>query len=431
MQMRVERLRETLKLLQPIVPKKTTLPVLKNVLLQDGKAIATDIDIAVALDLPGVEGKCLIPHHQVLEMLKYVPGNEMVTIECAKETGLVLSWDGGKASYGAEDPMTFPAWPEVKEAKATGEVDGDRLIPVLKSAMQYCATEEARPVLTGVSLSFGETIEVAAGDGFRMAYYILPLPFPAQQKVIVTASFVEALADLWAKLPPAPPMADTLVGQLVSKRMINLTMDENKLVASFGTVTIATKLIVGSAPDFSKLIPAEPALKVRVFAPDMERAVHRVKQIAREASGIVRFTWDDVSMMIAAESKDGGSIEAQIPVQAEGGPGRVAVNVAYLLNYLKGKEGLISMSVNDRSSPVLFRNGPSTPLVVIMPMFAEWPDEKKAKAEAKEAPAESSEEGPEDEETGEPPENQECGEPPEAEKPEKPPKRSRGNKSHK
>jgi len=422
MQIRVERLREALKLLQPIVPrKKTRLQVLTNILLKDGRAMATDLDLAVTIDLPEVEGACLIPHHQVLELLKYVPGGEMLTIECSKKDGLVLSWDGGKASYGAVDPEEYPAGPSVSEAKATGMLEGDRFLPALTTAAEYCSTDDARPVLSGVSLSFGETIEVAAGDGFRMAYLILPLPFPSELKAVVPASFVSVLSDLWDKLPPGVPLADSLVGQVMAKRQLELTLGDTALSVRFGRVTAVSNLISGTAPNFSQLVPQEPPLKVRVFAPDLERAVQRVKQIAADASGIVRFVWTDEAMTVSAVSSDKGEVEVQVPVQAEGGPGRVAVNVRYLLDYLRGKQGLISMGVTNSSSPVLFRNGASSPLVVIMPMHVNWDGESAAEAPKDEAPTESPDDKSEDEEPDEsaetePPESDSEAEAPEPEK---------------
>ena len=59
---------------------------------------------------------------------------------------LVLFWDGGKASYGAVDPEEYPRGPQVGEAKATGMLEGDRFLPALTTAAEYCATDDARPV---------------------------------------------------------------------------------------------------------------------------------------------------------------------------------------------------------------------------------------------------------------------------------------------
>nr|MQY55154.1 hypothetical protein [Dehalococcoidia bacterium] len=356
MQMRVDRLREVLKLVQPAIPKKSAIPVLQNVLLRNGQAIANDLETMIILDLPEVEGECLIPHRLALELLKYVPGNELLSIGQSKKS-IEFSWNGGKAKYDAADPKDYPPLPEVKEG-SRGSVDGDRLVKALMSVVDYCTTDAARPVLSGVSLSLGETIELAAGDGFRMAYQLLPIAFPAMERVIIPAHSVRVLGDLWNKVPPAVPLADSLINQVIAERQIELAMGKG-LMARFGRVTLFSTLIQGSAPNFTALIPKEPPLKVRVFAPEFERAVRRCAEIASDGSDIVRLSWTETAMTVSAKGVERGSVEADIQVQTEGGTGKIAVNAKYLLGYLKGKEGLVSMCVKGAQDPALFRHASS------------------------------------------------------------------------
>ena len=404
MQMRVDRLREVLQLAQPLIPKKTTLPVLKNILLKDGKALATNLDVSLAVDLPEADEECLIPHESVLSLLKYVMGTEILTITSSKKEGLNFSWDdgNGRASYDAVDPREYPSIPLGVEAKARGILDGERLITALVSVAKYCSRDSSRPVLNGVVLTFGETMELAAGDGFRMAYHILPLPFPSEEKAIVPGDFVDILAEIWRKSPPAPASGDTLVSQVMGRRPLELALSSGALSASFGRVTLVSKLIEGTAPNFSQLVPKEPSHHVLVFAPDLERAVLRVKRVANEASDIVRLLWEEGRMTVSAKGKDSGSIQATVPVQITGEPSRIAFNVNYLVSYLKGRQGMVKMSVTDRQAPAIFRNGAGSPLIVIMPMFAQWDDEPPAPEPGPPAPsseesAEATEEEPETE----------------------------------
>lgn len=370
MQTQVERLRVTLGLLQMAVPKKPTLPVLKNVLLRDGKAVANDLEASISLDFPEAEGTYLLPHHPVSELLKYVPGDEMLTIEQA-EKNLSFVWEGGKASFDVALPGDYPEPSDVVPT-AEGTIDGDRLVAALTSIVSYCSKEEARAMLTGITVSLGETTEVFAGDGFRMAYQILPLPFPAEARVTIPSHSIGILSELWSKAPRDMPLQETLVGQVTAKRPLKLTLGKEDFVASFGRVTLTSKLIAGTAPNFRKVIPKDPPLKVMAFAPELERAVQRVKEIARDGSGIVRFVWTDSTMVVSAKSEELGSAEAEVKVQTEGGEGKVAIGVGYLLDYLKGREGLVRLEVTDEKSPVLLRHGTTSPLVVIMPMHVDW-----------------------------------------------------------
>jgi DNA polymerase-3 subunit beta len=377
MQMRVDKLRVTLQLLQPVIPRKPTLAILKNVLLKDGKAMATDMETYAILDLPEAEGECLIPHRSVLELLKYVPGNELLTLECQGKT-IALTWDGGKASYDVDPPADYPGMSEIK-VKAEGKIDGDNFIAALTSMVGYCATEENRPLLTGVTFSLGETTEVCAGDGFRMAYQVLPISFPAEERVTIPAHSVQVLGALWAKIPRVVPLADSLVRQITAKQQLEFTFGEGKVVVRFGNTTLSSKLIDGSAPHFRKLIPKDPTLRVNAFAPELERATRRIKDIALKGTGIIKLIWTDRIMTVSAKDGD-NEAEAKVAVQTDGGAGRVAINVKYLLEYLAGKEGMLTIGVTNEDSPVLLRHG-KTPLVVIMPMHADWGDPVPAKSQ--------------------------------------------------
>ena len=373
MQMRVDRLREVLTLLQPVIPRKTTLPVLANVLLKDGKAVATDLETAVALELPEAKGECLVPHHAAANLLKYVPGYEPLTID-QEGKNLSLSWEGGKASYDVAEPEDYPPIPEVK-ATAEHTVDGDTLVPALLSMVGYCATEDTRPVLCGVTLSFGDTLAIAASNGFKLAYQVLPIAFPAEgvETAIISTRTIHILGHLWDKTPRVAPLESSLVRVITARRQLELSLGGGLLKvellkAKFGRAALVIQLIQGTPPNFKQLIPSETPLKVQVFAADLERAVRRLQGIAKDGSGIVRLTWTEDTMTVSAKSEDKGEAEAQVSVKTEGGPGRVAVNVRYLLDYLQGKEGVVTVGVESPSSPILFRHGTS-PLVVIMPMF--------------------------------------------------------------
>jgi DNA polymerase-3 subunit beta len=373
MEMRVDRLREALNLLKPVAPKKTALPVLHNMLLTDGRAEATDLETAVALDMPKVEGQCVIPH-TVGELLKRIPGDETLTLE-QKGMSLNLTWSAGKASYDVHDPSDYPPFPKF-EAKAQPSVDGDSFVGTLFSLVNYCATEEARPVLAGVTICLNETLEVAAADGFRLAYQTLPITFEAEgvKHIIIPARTVRLLSHLWDKTPRAP-VGDSLVELLTSKRQLGLALGggllgDEMLKAEFGRVTLVTKLISGTPPEFKELIPQDVQTELRVMAPDFERAVRGIGDVAKDGKGIVRLSWSKAKMTVSAQGEDKGQVETIISVDASKA-GKIAINNSYLLSYLRGKEGVITMGVRGVQDPILFRYGVS-PTVVIMPMMVQW-----------------------------------------------------------
>jgi len=396
MEIQVNKLRELMELLKPAVPKKSAIPVTAYIRLGEGKAIATDLETMVIADLPEAEEPMLLPYASLAEMLKYVPGNEMVKIE-AQNKKVSLAWSGGIASYPTEAVQDFPLLPEVP-TKAEGMIDGDTLIAAMLAALPYVAADQTRPVLSGLTLVLGSPIEVAAGDGFRMSHQVLGLSFPLEMKIIVPAHAVSILGHVFAKTPRTPPSsADSLIPIITAKRQLHMALaGENKVRLDLGrTASVVINLVQGDPPEWLKLIPkGESMLQSQVFAPQLEAAVKRVRTVAKDGKGIVRMVFADGNLTVSAKAEDQEISATMDTLNTQGEPGRTALDYTYLLDYLSGKQGIVILSKYDDTSPVVFQYQ-NSPRVLIMPMFVEWGDEKPTAAEEAEPEPETIEENPE------------------------------------
>jgi len=243
------KLREALDLLGPVLPgKKPSLEVLTNVLLKDGQIMATNLETFVAVELEGADEPCLLPFKEVSSLLKTIPGNSDLSIE-QEGKQVRFSWTGGKASFGTMGPEDYPAMPD-KPVEVSGAVNGDILVRGLMAVVDYCQTDEARPVLTGVWLFPGERVEAVGADGFRMARQDLPLSYPADgiPHLIIPAGSVRILSHLWARAPKTPPTADSLADLVSSRRPLVLAVGGGFLKVLFGPVILTSQLIQGTPP---------------------------------------------------------------------------------------------------------------------------------------------------------------------------------------
>lgn len=136
--------------------------------------------------------------------------------------------------------------------------------------------------------------------------------------------------------------------------------------------TAIIKLVSGNPPDWLKLIPKEkPILQVHALAQDLELAVRRVMGVALDEKGIVRMSFTDGKATLSAK-KDGQMVETSFKtIESEGVPNRVALHASYLLQYLTGKQGIVTISWTGKSAPVAFRSR-NDPRVLIMPMQVQW-----------------------------------------------------------
>lgn len=409
MEIQVNKLREILDLLKPVVHRKTSVAAFNHVLATDGKIIAGDGESTVVAALPEAGDAMVLPFAPVLELLKRVPGYELLKVEM-KDGRLGLSWSAGSAAYDTLKPEDFPPVPQL-EVEAESQMDGDSLIGAMMSVLPYVATETTRPVLQAVAVVLGNPIEVAAADGFRLAFHVLPLQFPLERTIIVPSAAVSLLGHLLSKSPRTPTMAfDTLIPAITAKRQIDVALGKNRLQVNFQpAVSVIINLIDGQFPDYLRLIPKEePALKARLYGPEFEAAVRRVAAVAREGSGAIRLVFEDSTMTVSAIA-EGAQVEAKISTMTtQGAPNRIAIDQKYLLDYLKGKDGVITLSMTAPTAPIIFEHQ-QAPKVLLMPMQVEWPGDPKPEPEPKEP--EDIKEAVETEKSPEPPEDEELTQP--------------------
>lgn len=368
MDIQVARFREVLTLLKPAVARKATIESLKYVMLKDGQAVATNLETMVILPVPEVDLTSLAPFNEVAKFLQFTPGGEMLHIE-GKDGELSLSWAEGSATFPVVGTDTFPDVPDFVP-KVEETLNSDVLIPALVAVLPYVATETSRPVLAGVTLILGDPIEVAAGDGFRMADQVLPLAFSKNFTTILPANSVSVLKHLWEKTPRTPPPSDDLLPVIMAKKYVRVGHDGKQgLRFQFEHNTTAIiKLVSGKPPDWLKLVPkGEPILTVQALAMDLELAVRRVGAVALLGNGIVRLAFEDGSATVSAKA-DGQDVQNSFTtLDSKGAPNRVALNVSYLLDYLSGKQGIVSLSWTGGTSPVSLSTR-NEPRVLIMPM---------------------------------------------------------------
>lgn len=390
MKIRVATLREVLGILKPAVPRKPTLTILNNVLVKDGQLMATDMESMVILNVPEADDTFLLPYNDVLKMLQYVPGHDYLQMS-TKRGKLMLAWTEGNATFPSNAVDEYPAIPEF-EVKVEATIDGDTFVPALNSALPYTAHSTDRPILNGVTIVLGEPIEVAAGDSFRLAHIVLPLKFPEEHIIVVPAGAVFTIMHVWNKTPRTPPQGESLVPIVMAKRQVQIALDNNRgmRIVLGPKASVIVKLVQGNPPAWLKLIPkVEPVLKVQLFAREFETAVRRVSNVAHQGSGVVRLNFADDGAIVSAKA-DVNEISANIAVlDAQGTPNRVGLYVEHLSNYLKDKDGILTITWTGESAPVVFQHGKS-PKVLIMPMTVEWGD-KHPKAEVKPEPEEKTE----------------------------------------
>lgn len=385
MDIQISKLVNLMDLVKPAVPKDPALKVLKDICFMGGKAYATDLQTMIVANVPEATDSMCLPYASLVDMVKYIPGSETLHIEMKGEKQALLTWSNGKAVYPAESTVEYPILGS-REPTGEGNIDGDILIKALLFMADYTAKEESRPVLQAVALTLGNPIQVAAADGFRIAYQTFGLSFPIETIALIPRESVRVLAHVFNKTPRTPSAsADSLIQAITARRYLHLSLfDVNggkRLKVDFGTsASVIIELVSGTYPHYLDVIPKdEPAVEVQVFSQELEAAVRRVMAaIDGKKGGLIRMEFDNEHIAISAKS-DEREISAGISALAnKGGAVTVGINSAYLLDYLSGKQGIVTISIINRTSPIGFQYQ-DAPHVFLMPMFAEADTKKEEK----------------------------------------------------
>ena len=398
MEIQVKRLRDTLELLAPLTPRKSTLKSLSYVLLKDGQAVATDLEVGVAVELPEADGEgVLLPAKDALGFLKYTRGTAMAQVTATRNK-VTIAASGMETSFSdVPDVDDFPPLPRVK-GESEGVLNGDALVRTLVALAPYAAIETTRPVLNGVCLTTGDELEVVAADGFRLIWEGIPGKLSGPS-MIIPHKGVDILEHLW-KRAAAPDLTNVrdLASLAVAPRLIRLGWGQYLLSLNFDAVTLIIQLIQGSFPDYRRLIPTETQPLVTVMAEDMARVLAQVAPVAKDVKGIVRLRWEGGGLQVSVKGEEK---EASVPVPAQfTEPGKTALNINYLREYFKGRSGVVSMSTATPQSPVLFTYRGKAH-VLLMPMFVEWEPKSAVVAQAEQVAEEAQAEEAEEEEVAE------------------------------
>jgi hypothetical protein len=226
-------------------------------------------------------------------------------------------------------------------------------------------------------------VEVAGGDGFRLAWQDAPLRLTGEGSgvtlMLLPREAVQTLDQLWRRAvkptsssgqPAFPnlsqrPSLET-ARMAVARRMMRVRMTAGQASFQFGEATLYTQLLTGEFPNYQTLIPEDSPRKVTFDAEAAYRVVRMLAPMSagKQGSNIIRLEWAGQVMMLAARAEERGEVSGTVSITMRGEAGHIAFNSRYLLEYLAGKYGLVLMETVSQSQPARFTHAGSTNMVL-------------------------------------------------------------------
>lgn len=369
-----EALAEAISVAGRVVPTKSTLPVLSNVLLEvDGTGelvvSGTDLEVGTRHRVKATvwaPGRTTLPARLLADYVALLDHGTNVTLELNDKTHKMHLECGRQiANISTIDAEDFPPFGSAEGMTFT--LPAGTLKGAISQVAFAAATDDSRPVLAGVLVQVrNNVLSLAAADGFRLAVRDITLREPTPDLTILVPS--TPLKELARILPDED-------GEPVT---ISVAQNGSAALFAWGPTEIKTRLIEGQFPDYKRIIPSTSLTTIRISTADMVRATRASAVFARDNSNIVRLSAQPETssvpstLQVQSTSAEMGDNTGTLEAVVEGDSNSIAFNGKYLRDALEAIDTPdVLIQVQGASSPGVIRptgDLGETTTYVIMPM---------------------------------------------------------------
>jgi len=351
---------------QSVVERRNTIPILSNVLIEateDGaiRLMATDLDLqineTVAANVTQA-GATTVSAHTLFDIARKLPEGSQVELNASEGK---MQVNAGRARFNLQ---TLPRddFPVIAEGELPTqfELPAATLRQIIDKTRFAISTEETRYYLNGIFFHVSDeaqpVLKAAATDGHRLARVTVPRPAGA-----------EAMPDV---IIPRKCVAE--LRKLLDEQdgMVQVSLSESKVRFGLGSAVLTSKLIDGTFPDYSRVIPTANDKLLKIDPRSFEEGVDRVATIASEKTKAVKLALDRDRVTLSVTSPETGTAAEEVPGDYAAEGFEIGFNSRYLLDILGQIEGdTVEVHLADAAAPTLLRENDKAPaLYVLMPM---------------------------------------------------------------
>ncbi|HKA21270.1 MAG TPA: DNA polymerase III subunit beta [Blastocatellia bacterium] len=336
-----------LNLLQGIVEKKSTIPILSNVLIETVNdstisLVATDLDVSLQTECAAESakpGSMVLQARKLFEIVRNLPDaeinltkedNDWVKVVCASSEFRIV----GQAKEH------FPSTPKAEKAGVT--IPASVLHGLINRTVFAITQEESRYALNGALLLFGEgRLQMVATDGHRLSLAASDLESSGESfKVIIPKKALIELAKLTAG----------------AEEDIEMSRDENHLYFEVQSRHLTSRMLAGQFPNYDLVLPKNNDKSISLNVDKITQAIKRAALMADERSHGIKVDLANGKLSITSQSADVGEAKEMIPLDYTGDNLSIGFNAQYILDFL-GVVGTdeVLFEFKDEQSPALLR----------------------------------------------------------------------------
>ncbi len=354
-----------------IVEVRHTLPILSNIVLSaennELTLSSTNLDIFCSdkIDAEIVNsGEISVPAITFFEIVKRLPsGSDVILSMGDEDTELILKCGRSKFNLSTLKTEDFPILSD-KDLSTNFVISSDELSRMIDKTKFAISNEETRYYLNGIFFHKAESnsikfLRAVATDGHRLAQYDIPLPQGAEEitGIIIPKKTVFELRKV----------LDDADGD------VSVSLNENKIKFSFNNLKIISKVIDGTFPDYTKVIPQNNDKKFKTNNSELKNAIDRVSAVAineETKSKAIKLTIENNKLNLSVESQSKGSAKEEIDISYTNEKVDIGFNSRYLLDICNEVDGdEIDVNLLDSISPAIIIDKTDENLFfVLMPM---------------------------------------------------------------
>lgn len=357
-----ENILDELQLLQGIVEKRNTMPILANILMKaEGTEVdltGTDLEVGLRthfeaqIDEPGavtVSGK------KIFEIVKSLPDGKPVTFKEDRELRMEITAGESEFKVLCLPKEDYPQVPEPKfEKKIAFPVEQFRS---MIDRVFFAIAQEQRYYLNGALMVLKDkSVELVSTDGHRLSYTGKTIDDLVLEKEIRVIVAKKTLSEL----------------RKYDEGQIEFDMDENNLFFRCGHRTLLSRVIESKFPNFDAVIPKDNPNVVVLPRDEFSNAIRRVSLLSAERSRGIKFTLEKNHLRLYSSNPEIGEARDKLAVEYKGAAIEIGFNSQYILDFLNTTEAeKIRLELKDENSAALMRpetDGDIKSLYVLMPM---------------------------------------------------------------
>jgi DNA polymerase III subunit beta len=337
---------DELQLLQGIVEKRNTMPILANILVTVGEdtveITGTDLEVGLRTHFPvktEEPGSITVSGKKVFEIVKSLPDGKMITFE--ENDDLMMEISAGKSQFKV---LCLPKedYPMVPEASFERRIvlPLDRFQEMI-DRVYFAIAQEQRYYLNGALLILKKgSLELVSTDGHRLSYTSTPVEGldPGEEVRVIVAK--KSLGEL----------------RKMTDDAAEFDHDENNLFFRVGNRMLISRIIESKFPNFEAVIPKDNPQLLRVGKEEFTQAIRRVSLLSTERSRGVKFSIAKGSLKLFSSNPEIGEARDDLDVDYKGAELEVGFNSQYLLDFLTCIQSeMVRLELKDENSAAVMK----------------------------------------------------------------------------